>query len=302
MVNLGPLCIWSVEQASEEVSSVIEESIIQPPQLQTKFPGVYRGIVKQNDDRPTDDGGQAEDEYGPLGRLRVLVPQVYGENVQEADLPWAWPCFPFGGTKKDQKPEGLVSIPRVGAQVWVMFEQGDMQSPVWLGTCYGAPASNNEETELPDACRDPEEEEKNRTGTEYPELTVWQGQSKAGDAKSMMIRFVSDKRIDIYLDKDNYIELDSSGNSPENEPPQIRVHSKDYRVKVDSDVQVVLTSPTIVAQAVTEEGTGNITLQADTVQIVGGQRVVVSSGTILGSGGVAGAFYHPPKGGHPPAG
>lgn len=271
----------------------IEESVGKTSLPRLSFPGVYRGIVKQNDDRPNSEGGKSDDKYGPLGRLRVLVPVVHGVDVQDDDLPWAWPCFPQGGIMEDGISQGMVAIPDVGAQVWVMFEQGDPQSPVWIGTCYGAPERNSNQTELPKTVR----EEDTRTNTQYPQMRVIQGKGPEGKEKAMMIRFVADKRIDIYLDENNYIELDSVGGN--GETPQIRVHSTDYKVKVDSDVEVTLISPSIKVTAVTEDESGNIEMTADNVKITGITGVQVYGENIFAGGGVSGAFYHPPMGGHP---
>lgn len=271
----------------------IEESVGEFPHVQTIFPGLYRGLVKQNDDRPTSQGGKAEDTFGPLGRLRVLVPTVHGPDVQDDDLPWAWPCFPWGGIMEDGISQGMVAIPDVGAQVFVMFEQGDPQSPVWVGTCYGAPERNSNQTELPRSIRTKD----SRTSTEYPEMRVIQGKGAENTSQSMMIRFVGDKRIDIYLDEDNYIELDSAGGGGQD--AQIRVHSKDYKVKVDSDVEVTLEAPSIKVTSQTDSEAGLVEITGDNVKITGNTAVRVYSGNIYASGGVSGAFYHPPRGGHP---
>ena len=40
------------------------------------------------------------------------------------------PCFPFAG-----KQMGMYVVPQVGAGVWVEFEQGDPDYPIWTG-CY----------------------------------------------------------------------------------------------------------------------------------------------------------------------
>lgn len=117
------------------------------------YPGVYRGIVKDNDDRHSG--------HAYYGRCRVAVPQVYGQ-IPDDDLPWAWPAFPLGfGMNLPEKsgdkpvPFGGYSIPPVGAAVWVVFEHGNPQSPVYLGTWL---SRRNDEAELSD-------EEKER----YPE-------------------------------------------------------------------------------------------------------------------------------------
>ncbi|MFB7635747.1 phage baseplate assembly protein V [Streptomyces sp. NPDC056149] len=94
-----------------------------------RFLGKFRGRVAANDD-----------PMG-IGRLRVQVPDVLGDEVST----WALPCFPFSGERA-----GQVVVPSVGAGVWVEFEQGDPSFPVWVGCWYGR------REELPeDAQRDP---------------------------------------------------------------------------------------------------------------------------------------------------
>jgi uncharacterized protein involved in type VI secretion and phage assembly len=81
--------------------------------------GKYRGLVVNNVD--------------PMqtGRLIVQVPDVLGE----AESSWAMPCFPVAGTQM-----GFWSIPQVGTGVWVEFEQGDSDYPIWSGCWYGSAA------------------------------------------------------------------------------------------------------------------------------------------------------------------
>jgi hypothetical protein len=85
--------------------------------------GKYRGTVANNVD--------------PLmqGRLQVKVPAVLGDGR----MSWAMPCAPFAGSSV-----GLFTIPPTGANVWVEFEGGDADSPIWTGCFWGtaeAPAT-----------------------------------------------------------------------------------------------------------------------------------------------------------------
>jgi len=78
--------------------------------------GKYRGSVASNVD--------------PLqkGRLQVQVPAIYGSN----SLNWALPSVPFAGNG-----EGLYLIPDIGANIWVEFEGGDIDFPIWSGCFWG---------------------------------------------------------------------------------------------------------------------------------------------------------------------
>ncbi len=81
------------------------------------FYGKYRGIVTDNDDP------------NGLGRIRVKVQDVLGD--QESG--WALPALPYAGNGV-----GLYLIPPTNAFVWVEFEHGDPDYPVWTGCFWGA--------------------------------------------------------------------------------------------------------------------------------------------------------------------
>lgn len=69
--------------------------------------------------------GQVSDNADPegLGRLRVVVPALLNEAAV-----WAMPCVPYAGDGV-----GLFAMPPVGAAVWVEFEAGDLDYPIWTG-------------------------------------------------------------------------------------------------------------------------------------------------------------------------
>ncbi|MFK7868718.1 MAG: phage baseplate assembly protein V [Roseobacter sp.] len=83
-------------------------------QQQRTYYGKYRGFVVDNQDPDQ------------LGRVKVRVPSVLGEAVSG----WALPCAPFGGLNG----QGLFAIPEVGAQLWIEFEEGNPNTPIWVGT------------------------------------------------------------------------------------------------------------------------------------------------------------------------
>lgn len=82
--------------------------------------GKYRGIVINNVDA----------EF--RGRLLVQVPDV-SSLVPSS---WAEPCVPLAGPTGP--PMGVYLVPPIGAGVWVEFEQGDPERPIWTGCRWGA--------------------------------------------------------------------------------------------------------------------------------------------------------------------
>lgn len=87
------------------------------------FFGKYRGTVANNIDPMQ------------IGRVQVSVPAVLGDG----NLSWAMPCAPFAGSS-----EGMFGVPAVGANVWVEFEAGNPDFPIYSGGFWGdgeSPAS-----------------------------------------------------------------------------------------------------------------------------------------------------------------
>ncbi len=78
----------------------------------SEFFGKYRGRVENNLDPLV------------LGRMQVSVPDVLGNTR----LAWAIPCVPYAG-----EGVGLFAMPPVGAHIWVEFEAGDPERPIWVG-------------------------------------------------------------------------------------------------------------------------------------------------------------------------
>jgi uncharacterized protein involved in type VI secretion and phage assembly len=87
-----------------------------PQQSEHTFYGKYRGLVTDNKD-PLH-----------LGRIRAVVPDVGGNQA----IGWALPCAPFGGSQL-----GFFALPDVGAGVWIEFECGDPDYPIWTGCFWG---------------------------------------------------------------------------------------------------------------------------------------------------------------------
>jgi hypothetical protein len=82
---------------------------------QKRFWGKYRGKVLDNVD--------------PLfqGRIIAKVPSISGSLLN-----WALPCTPYAGPDV-----GFYAVPPIGADVWIEFEGGDPDYPVWVGCFWG---------------------------------------------------------------------------------------------------------------------------------------------------------------------
>jgi uncharacterized protein involved in type VI secretion and phage assembly len=87
--------------------------------MANQFFGKYRGTVTDIQD--------------PLmmNRVRAKVPDVMGD----LESGWAMPCLPFAGSGM-----GFFGLPKVGAGVWIEFEHGDPDYPIWAGCWIGSVA------------------------------------------------------------------------------------------------------------------------------------------------------------------
>jgi uncharacterized protein involved in type VI secretion and phage assembly len=81
----------------------------------TEYYGKYRGTVTNNYDT---DG---------RGKIEVQVPSVNGLNPV-----WARPSVPFAGPGV-----GFFAVPPNKANVWVEYEGGNPESPIWSGCFWG---------------------------------------------------------------------------------------------------------------------------------------------------------------------
>ncbi|HEY3386477.1 MAG TPA: phage baseplate assembly protein V [Saprospiraceae bacterium] len=79
--------------------------------------GKYRGMVLNNIDPEQ------------RGRLLVQVPDVLGIGISS----WAMPCVPMAGIQM-----GTYFVPLIGGGVWVEFEAGDPDHPIWTGGFWGS--------------------------------------------------------------------------------------------------------------------------------------------------------------------
>lgn len=79
-----------------------------------KFIGKFRGTVEEN-----------QDPLG-LGRIQAKIPQITSKTG------WALPSVPYAGSGV-----GFFFIPPKNANVWIEFEGGDTEKPIWTGCFWG---------------------------------------------------------------------------------------------------------------------------------------------------------------------
>lgn len=73
--------------------------------------GKYRAVVKETNDPEN------------RGRIKVECPSVYGQgNLSN----WCLPCFPFG----------FFAVPPKNSLVWIEFEEGSKNNPIWTGVFF----------------------------------------------------------------------------------------------------------------------------------------------------------------------
>lgn len=82
-----------------------------------RFLGKYRGQVSNNND--------------PLkvGRIKATVSDVFGNE----ESGWALPCFALAAPG-----QGLFIVPPQHAWVWIEFEHGNPEKPIWTGCFFPA--------------------------------------------------------------------------------------------------------------------------------------------------------------------
>lgn len=84
-----------------------------------KYYGKYRGTVINNIDPMQ------------IGRIQAMVPDV----SNYIPTSFALPCVPLAG-----KQMGTYMVPQIGSGVWIEFEQGDPDYPIWSGCFWGVVA------------------------------------------------------------------------------------------------------------------------------------------------------------------
>lgn len=208
-----------------------------------KFFGMYRGEVLFVDDPKKQ------------GRIKVAVLPMFRDLAHEV-LPWAVPAFSlWNGAGKDGT--GFFAVPREGTFVYVMFEEGDPDQPIYVAE---APTGVHGQMEAKD--------------THYPRRKVLR--TKSG------IQFIVDdeegeEMVQMEHPTGTTYTVDKDGNI-------IITGVKDQTVSITDDVKATVGKNIFanVGQNITGTVGGNIILQAGgTIMIQGqGTSTMTTTGTL----------------------
>jgi hypothetical protein len=99
---------------ADRVETVVERLV---ERAGSSYFGKYRGLVTDIDDPQN------------ACRIRATVPAVLGEHP----CGWAMPAVPFAGPA-----HGVVMLPAIGSGVWIEFEAGRLDSPIWSGAWWAS--------------------------------------------------------------------------------------------------------------------------------------------------------------------
>jgi hypothetical protein len=198
------------------------------------YHGKYRGTVLDNLDLLM------------MGRLMVKVPAVPGSLLN-----WALPCTPYAGPDV-----GFFMMPPIGANVWVEFEGGDPNWPIWSGCFWGEgelPGYGNPMTKLIQTSGI------TMTLSDIPELGGFRLQvTEPSVALPLSMTFTSEG-VSITVEDTNVLMT----------PEAVTVTTAETVVTVSPATVSVLLEPSNVA--ITEEG---ITVETPIVEVTGDVDVV----------------------------
>jgi uncharacterized protein involved in type VI secretion and phage assembly len=207
-----------------------------------KLFGKYRGLVSNVND--------------PLkqGRIKAKIPELLGKH----DCNWALPCVHFAGDT-----HGFQTLPEIGDGVWIEFEGGDPNKPIWVGFWW------KPET-LPSSL-DGEYNVKRRY--------LWV-------PGNMFIEFDSnsgDERIRIKHNKDTEINMNKSGDV------LVKANGQTITLKYSGDIMVNASKNVSVTAGgnATVNASGNVNISA------GGTAVVSATGAATVSSSVSASISAP---------
>jgi uncharacterized protein involved in type VI secretion and phage assembly len=183
--------------------------------VEGRFYGKYRAMVADDADPER------------RGRLRLRIPAVLGAEVVSG---WALPCAPYGGSAD----RGFFFIPEKDSTVWVEFECGDPDYPVWVGTFWGKPGGSSEAPKPGDE-QEPPTRKLLRTG----KGSCIEIEDKKDEEVFIIQYNDGSKKNTVTMNKDGILIEDANDNKITLDENGVRIQTaKDIELKADGDIKM----------------------------------------------------------------
>lgn len=148
---------------------------------ETRWLGKYRAIVMDNNDPER------------RGRIRVQCPTVLGNYLSS----WCEPCIPYATDYA-----GDYYVPPVNEAIWVEFEEGDVDKPIWGGGWYKVDSSPLTKDSNP---------------TDYRYITFKNSVLRMGEKEFIFELRDSDRSYTVTIDTSTWLGLNYIGSKSEQE-------------------------------------------------------------------------------------
>lgn len=214
------------------------------------FYGKYRGYVVDNADPEK------------LGRLKVSVPAVLGKEIAV----WAYPCVPYGG----DADQGFFFIPEPKAGVWIEFEQGNADYPIWVGTFWSKKDGKSEVPKANGEAQDPPTQKIIKTKAGH---TI-QLEDKEGEEK-VIIKHKENSFISI--DKDGTVVMGNQKGST------VILNAKDENMVLVEQHGNCINMTEDGVTVVNKDGSAVVELGADMARVIAKDIILQGSSVALGA-------------------
>ena len=187
--------------------------------VEHRFYGKYRAFVADNNDPEN------------MGRLKLNIPSVLGPNVVSG---WAMPCTPYGG----RNATGFFFIPEQKDGVWVEFECGLLEYPVWVGT-FWSKSGGSTEAPPPAGTQGPPTSKMIKTLAHTIELADEQGKEK--------ILISDSNKNTLTIDKNGILIVDANGNKIKMESGGITIESSAIKLGANASSEYIVKGTSLLS-------------------------------------------------------
>lgn len=187
--------------------------------VESRFYGKYRAFVSDNNDPKN------------LGRLKLKIPSVLGPDTASG---WAMPCAPYGGGSA----RGFFFVPEPGDGVWVEFEGGLLEYPVWVGTFWSL-SSSATEVPAPAASQGPPTCKLIKTKAHTIEL------EDASGSETILISDSNNNKLTI--DKNGILIEDTNGNKIKMESGGVTIQSSQIKVGANASSEKLVKGTSLLS-------------------------------------------------------